>query len=215
MPGHQKPILTVLKFGSFKGSSRKDYNDFEDSFLNALNIYAPLETRMLIFNNRSFTSKKLRKETMKRSKCNKNCNKNRNYENSCEYKYQRNYYMNPLKKKKFLYQCNQKLKLNRLQTLLTQIWINFFWRIAKLKSHGFLENALKLMRSYFHFSPDKKVQAGVPQGSIYVPLLFNLCINEIKLFYHFQVPRLMTISLTILETNLILASSLKITWLWT
>lgn len=43
---------------------------------------------MLIFNNRSFMSKKLRKETMKRSKCNKNCNQNRNHENSCEYKYQ-------------------------------------------------------------------------------------------------------------------------------
>ena len=33
----------------------------------------------------------------------------------------KSYYVNPLKKKQFLYQCNQKLKLNRLQTLLTQI----------------------------------------------------------------------------------------------
>ena len=64
---------------------------------------------------------------------------------------------------------------------------------AKLKSYGFSDNALKLMRSYLkdrrqavqinnYFSSYKKVQVGVPQGSIDSPLSFNLFLNDLVLF---------------------------------
>ena len=62
---------------------------FESIFLNDLNIYAPLKTKMLRFN--WFMTKKLRKEIMKRSRSKNNFNKNRNHENWCKYKTQRNY----------------------------------------------------------------------------------------------------------------------------
>ena len=54
---------------------------FESIFLNAFNIYAPLKTKMLRFDNSVFMSKKLRKEIMKRPKLKNNFNKNRNHEN--------------------------------------------------------------------------------------------------------------------------------------
>ena len=62
------------------------YKSFESIFLNALNIYAPLKTKMLRFNNSAFMTKNLRKEIMKRSKLKNNFNKNRNHENWCKYK---------------------------------------------------------------------------------------------------------------------------------
>ena len=76
------------------------YKSFESIFLNALNIYAPLKTKMLRFNNSAFMTKKLRKEIMKRLKLKNNFNKNRNHENWCKYKTQRNYYVNLLRKSK-------------------------------------------------------------------------------------------------------------------
>ena len=82
------------------------YKSFESIFLNALNIYAPLKTKMLRFNNSAFMTKNLRKEIMKRSKLKNNFNKNRNHENWCKYKTQRNYCVNLLRKSKKQYFSN-------------------------------------------------------------------------------------------------------------
>ena len=94
MSDQHKLILTTIKSGKFKGPPKKrrfrddvqtlilqcntlkiilekinnnSYQSFENIFLNALNIYVPLKTKMLRFNNTAFTTRKLRKE-MKRSK---------------------------------------------------------------------------------------------------------------------------------------------------
>ena len=61
------------------------YKRFEGIFLNALNTYAPLKTKILRFNNSAFMTMKLRNEIMKRSKLKNNFNKNRNHENLCNY----------------------------------------------------------------------------------------------------------------------------------
>ena len=131
---HHKLISTTMKSGSFKGPPKKkiyryyknfdianfsctlkgnlekvndtSYKSFESIFLNALNIYAPLKTKMLRFNNSAFMTKNLRKEIMKRSKLKNNFNKNRNHENWCKYKTQRNYCVNLLRKSKKQYFSN-------------------------------------------------------------------------------------------------------------
>ena len=76
------------------------YNAFSSAFRVLLNERAPLKTKILRYNNKTFTTKELRKEIIKRPTLKKICNKNKNQENWCKNKIQRNYCVKLLHKTK-------------------------------------------------------------------------------------------------------------------
>ena len=65
---------------------------------------------MIRFSNNVFMAKELRKEIMKRSKLKNKFNRNRNHENWCNFKFQRNYCVNLLRKTKKQYYKNLNVK---------------------------------------------------------------------------------------------------------
>ena len=74
------------------------FSVFNSAFTNLLNAHVPLKTETLRYNNKTFITKEIRKEIMKRSKLKDLFNKNKNKENWCYLKIQRNYRIDPLYK---------------------------------------------------------------------------------------------------------------------
>ena len=64
------------------------YSVFNSAFKNFLNEHAPLKTKTLSYNNKTFITKELRKEIIKKSKLKNLFNINTNHENWCKYKIQ-------------------------------------------------------------------------------------------------------------------------------
>ena len=69
-----------------------------------------VKIKMIKFNNIVFVTKELRKEIMKRSELRNKFNRNRNHENWCNFKFQRNYCVNVLRKTKKQYYESLSLK---------------------------------------------------------------------------------------------------------
>ena len=61
------------------------YSAFNSAFTIILNEHAPLKTKILRYNYKSFITKELRKEIMKRSKLKNIFNKNKNKKKWCKY----------------------------------------------------------------------------------------------------------------------------------
>ena len=68
--------------------------------------------------------------------------------------------------------------------------VNHYLLLAKLNAYGINMDALQLLRSYLSerhqrvktnniFSDCKEIKFGVPQGSVLVPSLFNVFVNDV------------------------------------
>ena len=75
-----------------------DYSQFHEIFLKTLDAFAPMKKKIFRFNHNPFMSKELRKAIMVWSKLKKKYNKNRTEENWDNYKKQKNFCVNLLRK---------------------------------------------------------------------------------------------------------------------
>ena len=96
-----------------------DYSLFKNTFIDVLNTHAPMKTKTLPANSHQFMTKALRKAIMTRSRLNNIYLKNRNEENWVNYKRQRNFCTNLLRKTKQKDFCNLNIKdLNKNKKVL-------------------------------------------------------------------------------------------------
>ena len=91
-----------------------DYPLFESIFIDVLNTHAPVTTKKVRANNHQFMTKALRKAIMTRSRFKNAYLKTRNGKNWENYKKQRNFYTNLLKKTKYFRQYFRNLKIKEL-----------------------------------------------------------------------------------------------------
>ena len=82
------------------------YDEFKDTFMNVLNLHAPMKKKYVRGNNAPFMNKTLSKAFMHRSKLKNKYNKNPSEENKKSYNQQRNYCVSLLKKEKKKYYNN-------------------------------------------------------------------------------------------------------------
>ena len=87
-----------------------EYSLFHNIFVNTLNRHAPLKQKIMRFNNSPFMTKALRKAIMRRSKLKNLYNKNRTIFSWGNYKSQRNYCVNLLRRSKINYFKNLNMK---------------------------------------------------------------------------------------------------------
>ena len=128
LSGHHFLISTIMKSGYFKGPPKKKVIDHIKTLIrmslmilwiwsfialetiipivclrknsSVLNKQAPLETKLLRYNNNAFISKELKKSIMLQSKLKTTFNKNRSYENWCNYRCHCDLSVNLLRKTK-------------------------------------------------------------------------------------------------------------------
>ena len=93
-----------------------DYSSFEDTLINVLNTHTPVKTKIIKANNHEFMTKALRKAIMTRSKLKNVYLENQNTTNWNNFKYQRNFCTNLLRKAKFDYFHN--LTVKDLKTII-------------------------------------------------------------------------------------------------
>ena len=114
-----------------------DYSCFQNIFIALLNKHASIKKKIMRFNNNPFMSKALRKTLMHRSKLKNICNKYRAEDNWANYKKQRNFCVNLLRKTRTEY--FQKLNVKDLSDNRK------FWKTTKPFFSNKSLNSNKLM----------------------------------------------------------------------
>ena len=89
--------------GLLKAENNMNYSTFRNIFLQVLNTHAPDKKKVQRFNNNRFMTKQVRKAIMRRSRLKNICNKTRSPENWDNYKKQRNFCVDLLRKTKRSY----------------------------------------------------------------------------------------------------------------
>ena len=108
----QHDFNAELEYRLVKLEDTADYKDFETNFVEILNKHAPMKTKFVRANNSPFMSKVLIKAIMTRSRLRNKFIKNPNNSNKDNYRKQRNFCVNLLRKEKKSYYNN--LNLNKI-----------------------------------------------------------------------------------------------------